>query len=66
MNQREQEALDHWHKSAQHYQRQAEESEAEVQRVHRALDRLKNCQHACVPPCPHTRHYNAVITKELG
>lgn len=29
----------------------------EVDRLRAALEKLRHCSHACVPPCPHSRKF---------
>lgn len=36
----------------------------ENERLRAALKKLRHCSHACLPPCPHTRKYDAA-TKGL-
>lgn len=37
----------------------------EIGRLKGMLERLRGCQHACVGPCPHKRHFEAVTGDAL-
>lgn len=38
---------------------------AAMQPFKATVERLRSCQHACVPPCPHTRHFDEVTREVL-